>query len=115
MTPYHSPAPSNEPTTAHKDRHLGSIILPSGPVNLPSFKEMANPHFVWGTLDGTACVSVISDCYDVAVHWRPNLFRLPTRQVGELFSKELSRLFSNYANRSSLESVAFKAALNSLI
>ena len=114
MTPYHSPAPSNEPTTmAHNNRHLSFIIPPSCPcvpVNIPSFEEMADPDFVCGTLDGTA-VSVISDCYDLAVHCRPKLFRLPTGRVGELFIKELSRLFSNYANGLSLEAFAFKAAI----
>ena len=71
---------------------------------------MADPHFAWGSLDGPSCVSLISDCYDEAVHWKPNLFRLPAGRVGERFVKELSRLFNDYAIASALESVALKAS-----
>ena len=78
--------------------------------DLPHFEELTDPNFVWGSLDGPTCVSVISDSYDVVVHWRPNLFRLPAGRVGEHFIKELSRLFSAFASNSSLESVALKAA-----
>ena len=46
----------------------------------------------------------------MVVHWRSNLFRLPTGRVGEKFIKELSRLFSAFATKSSLESIALKAA-----
>ena len=76
-------------------------------ISSPSPTSEANDCCVTSQPD---CVSVISDCYDVAVYWRPNLFLLPTGRVGELFIKELCRLFSNYANVSSLESVTFKAA-----
>ena len=64
---------------------------------------MADPVFVWGSVDGPSCISSINSCYDEAIHWKPNLFRLPSGRVGE---SELSRLFNDYANASALESVA---------
>ena len=116
-------APSKEPgyeATSDADEdyvadvdHVADFRPPSCPrdiCDLPHFEELADPNFVWGSLDGPTCVSVISDSYDVIVHWRPNLFRLPAGRVGEHFIKKLSRLFSAFASKSSLESVALKAA-----
>ena len=103
---------ADEDYVADED-HMADFRPPSCPrdiCDLPHFEELADPNFVWGSLDGPTCVSVISDSYDVVVHWRPNLFRLPAGRVGEHFIKELSRLFSAFASKSSLESVALKAA-----
>ena len=71
---------------------------------------MADPVFVWGSFDGPTCASNITACYEEAVHWKPNLFRLLSGRVGETFVAELSRLFNGYATASALESVALKAA-----
>ena len=116
MMPYHSPAPSKEPTTTdHNNRHLGSIILPScprGPVNLPSFEDMADPQSIWVTLDRTACVSVMSDCCDVA---EPNLCRLPTGWVGELLIKDFLDLSPIMPTGCPLNQLPLKQPSSSLI
>ena len=78
--------------------------------SLPHFPDMADPVFVWGSFDGPTCASNITACYEEAVHWKPNLFCLPSGRVGETFVAELSRLFNGYATASALESVALKAA-----
>ena len=85
-------------------------FCPRNVANLPPFEDMADLHFVWGSLDGPTCVSAISECYNVVVHWRPNLFRLPAGRVGEQVINELSKLFIDFATGSPLESIAFKAA-----
>ena len=77
---------------------------------LPQFREMADPVFVWGSVNGPTCITYISTCYDEAVHWKPNLFRLPAGRVGEKFVKEMTHLFNDYASASALESIAIKAA-----
>ena len=82
------------------------IFIPA----LPQFREMADPIFVWGSLDGPTCITHICACYDEAVHWKPNLFHLPTGRVGEKFVKELTCLFNDNASASALESIAIKAA-----
>ena len=43
------------------------------------------------------------------MHWRPNIFVVPSGRTGEAFANELSRLFCVYATASPLESVAMKA------
>ena len=45
------------------------------------------------------------------VHWRRNIFDVPTGNAGTAFVLELSRLFRAYAEGSALESIALKAAL----
>lgn len=79
-------------------------------VSLPPFPTAEAPSFVWGSLDGPACVIAINECYRSAIHWRPNLFSVPSGRTGEVFTNELSRLFSSYGTASSLESVAMTAA-----
>ena len=59
---------------------------------LPCYEEMTEPLFSWGALDGPTCVAIINDCYNEAVCWKPNLFRLPAGRIGEQFVMELSRL-----------------------
>ena len=78
---------------------------------LPCFAQAADPTFVWGSLDGPTCVSAIMKCYHVAVHWKPNLFRVPSGKVGNAFVFELSRLFKSYGSSSALESIALTAAM----
>lgn len=90
---------------------LDSTSVSSVPA-LPSFVPSADPLFSWGSLDGVQCVSAISECYFTAVHWRPNLFRVPSGKVGEAFIQDLSQLFKSYAGSSSaLESIALTAAM----
>ena len=45
------------------------------------------------------------------VHWRRNIFDVPTGNSGTAFVLELSRLFRAYAEGSALESIALKAGL----
>ena len=47
--------------------------------------------------------------YEEVVHWRRNLFQVPSGVSGKSFVSELARLFQAYADSSSLESIAMKA------
>ena len=49
--------------------------------------------------------------YNENMHWRRNQFKVPSGKAGTTFVCELSRMFSAYADRSALESVALKAAM----
>ena len=82
----------------------------SSPVDLPSFQPMGDPQFQWKSLAGRKCMKLIDKCYEVAVHWIPNLFKVPHGKHGRSFVAELSTLFRDYADDSSKECVALKAA-----
>ena len=45
------------------------------------------------------------------VHWKQNLFKLPSGKAGKSVVAELTRLYSAYASSSALESVALKATV----
>ena len=92
------------PNTYHSDCTLS---IP----DFPPFEPLDDPSFTWGSCDGESCVLAINECYSTAVHWKPNLFRIPSGNVGEAFIQKLSRLFRAYGSSSALESVALTAAL----
>ena len=78
---------------------------------LPSFTALTAPNFQWGEKDGEYLIQIVDRCYDTVVHWRRNLFKIPSGKVGVAFVHELSLLFQAYAESSALEGVALKAAM----
>ena len=78
---------------------------------LPSFTALSAPNFQWGEKDGEHLIQMADRCYDAVVHWRRNLFKIPSGKVGVALVHELSRLFQAYAESSALEGVALKAAM----
>ena len=71
---------------------------------------MADPVFTWGECDSVYFVNKLNAAYKEAVHWRPNLFKVPYGKAGKSFVSELARLFKAFATGSALESIALKAA-----
>ena len=57
---------------------------------------MSDPPFVWNDTHGTDFVQQISSAYDVAMHWRRNLFLVPFGKMGKVFVGELVKLFTAY-------------------
>ena len=47
----------------------------------------------------------------VVVHWKKNLFKIPSGKHGKAFVQEIAKLFQAYADASSLELIARKAAM----
>jgi hypothetical protein len=62
-------------------------------------------------VDGETFACSINRSYEVIVHWRRNLFKIPSGKAGKAFIRELTRMFRAYADGSALESVAMKAAM----
>ncbi len=67
--------------------------------------------YTWGTHDPAGFSSSLDEAYEEAVHWRPNLFKLPYGKAGKSFTSELARLYSAFASGSALESIALKATV----
>ena len=67
--------------------------------------------FKWGQIEGIAFCQAIQESYKQIVHWKRNLFKVPSGQAGKSFVRELTRMFQSYANASALESVALQAAM----
>ena len=79
--------------------------------DLPPFRESSTRNFTWGSLDGDDFANVLHSAYCEVVHWRRNLFLVPSGSIGKKFVRELTRLFNEYAQASALESVALEAIM----
>ena len=78
---------------------------------LPPFQPASEPSFVWGEVDGECFIKLIDACYKEVVHWRRNYFMIPSGKAGKDFVTELTRLLRAFADGSTLECVALKAAM----
>ena len=70
-----------------------------------------NAHIHVGPLSGSEFKQVTDAAYAETVHWRRNLFKVPSGKEGKAFIAKMARLYRSYAETSTLESVALKAAM----
>ena len=96
----------NEPLCS--DLTENSVIVPS---SLPPSPQSCEPCFAWGNCEGAMFQDAIVDVYKIVVHWRRNIFRVPSGKAVKLVVRELTLLFQAYAEASTLESVAITAAM----
>ena len=60
-------------------------------VFLPSYQiDDIYPKTEWHTISGKDFVDFINTTYDDIIHWRKNLFKLPTSKASRLFISELT-------------------------
>ena len=78
---------------------------------LPSFTAVQEPNFKWGEVDGAALTEVINHAYKETVHWRGNLLKVPSGEVGKAFVSEMGHLYHAYAQNSPLEEIALKCVM----
>ena len=79
--------------------------------SLPLFDSSSPPTFSWGCFHGVALRDVVFKCYNEAIRWTRNLFKIPSGKSGTIFVKELVRLIRAYAEGSSMESFALSAVM----
>lgn len=65
------------------------------------------PYFQWGNHDGMVFCAEVSTTYEEVIHWRRNLFLVPSGSTGKAFV-ELAQLFQAFADCSTLECIAMK-------
>ena len=102
--------------TTHNPAQLDLMSLSSNSdesavEDLPDYEAMSAPNFSWGDLDGRAFCTSIDECYSEITRWKRNLFKIPSGKTGKFFTNELTRLLRAYADKSSLERIALKAAM----
>ena len=81
---------------------------PSPSVSWP-VPALQPPNFSWGPYQGEAFSEIINTAYDEVVHWRRNIFQVPSGSSGKAFASELACLFQAYADSSCLECIAMKS------
>ena len=72
---------------------------------------MHDLNFRWGELSEEEVDRKISKAYEEVIHWRRNLFKIPSGCLGKTFVQEMASLFQSYADASTREKVALKAAM----
>ena len=97
--------------TTDESEHEGTP--PTMPVSPPITTLVSPPaqqprNFRWGPHEGDEFYSIISNVYEEVIHWRRNVFLVPSGSTGKAFVSELARLFQAYGDNSSLESIAMK-------
>ena len=68
---------------------------------LPLFSPAHSPDFKWGEMEGVKVVVDIDMIYSEIVHWRHNLFKIPSGKQGKVLVQEMARLFNAYSEASS--------------
>ena len=79
--------------------------------DLPPYSLATSPNFMWGRIDGESFTHTISCCHAEIVHWKRNLFKVPSGKAGSAFTGELARLFRAYGESSAMELVSLNAAM----
>ena len=64
-----------------------------------------------GDIGGEACTQQLCLVYSEIVHWKKNLFYVPSGSAGKSFVWELARLFRSFAENTALEPVSMYAAM----
>ena len=67
--------------------------------------------FYWGTVEGEKFSKDLDFVYEKIVHWRQNLFLLPTGKSGKKFIREMTRLINSWVDNNALKPIAFKAIM----
>lgn len=68
--------------------------------HLPSFVSLQPPTIRWGEVEGEVSVC---DIQEEIVHWKRNLFKVPSGRAGKSFIRERTRMFRAYTDVSALE------------
>ena len=103
-------APLSSPTqaTALASQQTNSTIPPP---TLPAVCPIAQPQFTWGEIDSQTFIQSVTAAHNEVVHWRRNIFAVPSGKAGKTFVRELAMLYRAYAEGSALETVALKATI----
>ena len=80
--------------------------------DLPQHATMNEPNFTWGDIDGKSFIQSIEQAYSEIIHWRRNLFKVPSGKAGKSFTTEIAKLFRAFADKTALESIALRAAMS---
>ena len=114
LAPLSVPLSSSTQATAPASQQTNSTILPpilppTPPPIFPPACPIAQPQFTWGGVDSRTFIQSVTAAYNEVVHWRRNIFAVPSGKAGKTFVREMAKLYRAYAEGSALETVALKA------
>ena len=68
-------------------------------------------HYKWGNFPDNIFEKNVSIVYEKVVHWKKNMFLLPSGQAGKRYVDETTRLMNEWLHDSTMKDVAFKAIM----
>ena len=98
-------------TSSQANRQTQPVCTEVASVTQTNSIRPPNVNFVWDEVDGTTFIRDIEKAYADVVHWRGNLFLIPSGSAGKDFVHEQARLFQACAEGTALETVAIMAAM----
>ena len=88
-----------------------STVAANTSQSLPQFSPITATNFHWGDMTGEEFSQTINTYYEEIVHWKKNIFKIPSGKAGKAFVIELARLLRSYSDDSAMEGIALKAAM----
>lgn len=82
--------------------------MSDGSLHLPNYSEVATPNFSWGILDPNSMCDLLGTIFMDVVHWKPNLFKIPSGSVGKSFVSNIAKLYNAFGTASAMECIALK-------
>ena len=73
--------------------------------------KTAEVRYKWGRYDSYQFEENLSLVYEKIVHWKKNLFLLPSRRAEKQFIEETTKLMNEWLHDSTLKDITFKAAM----
>ena len=94
-------------TATCKDQNTENQIKP----NLPDYDVLPSEtkNKTWGSISYACFCNTVNDVYDEIVHYRRNIFNVPSGRAGKSFIEELTFWIKQFNSDSDLNSVALKA------
>ena len=75
------------------------------PINIPK------NHYKWGDYDGHVFEKNLNVIYDIIVHWKKNLFMLPTGRAGKDYIDEITRLLNVWIQDARIQAIMVMSSL----
>ena len=76
-------------TTYNNLNDIGDGRQTSSEPEGPRHHALLPPDFLWGEKTGEGFSQLVSSAYEEVVHWRHNIFFIPSRRAGKAFVREL--------------------------
>ena len=102
----HSQPPNSDNFLSSVDHPPSDQDIPAP--KLPTFLPVAEPRFVWGTMDSISFIHSLDITYHEVTHWVKNSFKVPRSSVGKDFVSEIVKLFRSVGEGLALELIALK-------
>ena len=81
--------------TSTQQNDIISIQSVTGDTNLSPFSVTPTATFTWGDCNAEKFTHNVTKAYEEVIHWRRNIFYIPSGHAGSDFVKETARLFDS--------------------